>query len=167
MLSPPPQVPLQASPCAAAAPVASGVFSPAAGSPIEQGFQETPLPGQAPTTSSTDPGFADRSNTLPTTGGGSAGGRGKSRLSGVQGGWGSAASEVCAAPPAGCLQGSVCLGSLQCFFKVKGRPHELLEVGGWVSSVQGRWGGGAAEVGSALPARCHQGGQCGSTRCSA
>ena len=49
---------------------------------------------QAPTSSSTDPDFADRSNTLPTTGGRSAEGWGKSRLSGVQGGWGSDAPEV-------------------------------------------------------------------------
>ncbi len=87
-----PHVP--ALPCAAAAPVASGVFSPAAGSPPEQGFMGTPLSGQAASSSSTDPGFADRSNTLPTTGGGSGEGRGKSRLSSVQGGRGSDAAEV-------------------------------------------------------------------------
>eukprot|EP00891_Asterochloris_glomerata_P004818 jgi/Astpho2/4818/Aster-x0215 len=81
-------------PLPAQAPVASGVFSPAAGSPPEQGFMGTPLSGQAASISSTDPGFADRSNTLPTTGGGSGEGRGKSRLSSVQGGRGSDAAEV-------------------------------------------------------------------------
>ena len=68
---------------------------------MEQGAMETPMSRQAPTSDSTDPGFGDRSNTLPTTGGGSAEGRGKSRLSSVQGGRGSDAPEVRTALPAG------------------------------------------------------------------